>query len=167
MIYSEGQFWPWCTYSKGLIEPLKTVFSGVNALWIVRFQVCFNLFFYEMTMNQTWIAGIEVHVNAIGLWEYTKEVATYCRRMGRQLWHSTTAPTSPSRPSTNYERVFPIPQIFHIFVPKQRNGMYLHQRNNWWEFHFDKEAVMNLWGGWPEKGKETDWTKKCASLFIY
>ena len=25
------------------------------------------------------------HVNAIGLWEYTKEVATYCRRMGRQL----------------------------------------------------------------------------------
>ena len=25
------------------------------------------------------------HVNAIGLWEYTKDVATYCRRMGRQL----------------------------------------------------------------------------------
>ena len=40
---------------------------------------------------------------------------------------------APSRPSTNYERVLPIPQIFHIFVPKQRNGMYLHQRNNWWD----------------------------------
>ena len=25
------------------------------------------------------------HRNAIGLWEYTKDVATYCRRMGRQL----------------------------------------------------------------------------------
>ncbi len=25
------------------------------------------------------------HVNAIGLWEYTKDVAPYCRRMGRQL----------------------------------------------------------------------------------
>lgn len=25
------------------------------------------------------------HVNAIGLWEYTKDVATYCRGMGRQL----------------------------------------------------------------------------------
>ncbi len=24
--------------------------------------------------------------------------------------------------------------------------MYLHQRNNWWEFSYDKEAVMNKLG---------------------
>lgn len=30
--------------------------------------------------------------------------------------------------------------------------MYLHQRNNWWDFHFDKEAVMNKLG--PVRAKQ-------------
>ena len=30
--------------------------------------------------------------------------------------------------------------------------MYLHQRNNWWEFRYDKEAVMNKLG--PVRAKQ-------------
>ena len=30
--------------------------------------------------------------------------------------------------------------------------MYLHQRNNWWEFNYDKEAVMNKLG--PVRAKQ-------------
>lgn len=36
--------------------------SGSFQPCFVRFQVCFNLFFYEMTMNQTWIVGIQVYL---------------------------------------------------------------------------------------------------------
>ena len=32
----------------------------------------------------------------------------------------------------------------NVAIQTLHKGMYLHQRNNWWEFHFDKEAVMNL-----------------------
>lgn len=32
------------------------------------------------------------------------------------------------------------------FATKQNTTMYLHQRNNWWEFRYDKETVMNKLG---------------------
>ena len=38
------------------------------------------------------------------------------------------------------------------FAPRQRNDMYLHQRNNWWKFSYDKEAVMNKLG--PVRAKQ-------------
>ena len=43
-------------------------------------------------------------------------------------------------------------RIYSRFAPKQRNDMYLHQRNNWWEFRYDKEAVMNKLG--PVRAKQ-------------
>ena len=40
--------------------------------------------------------------------------------------------------------------------------MYLHQRNNWWEFNFDKEAVMNKLG--PVRAKQGLMLGRMSSL---
>ena len=42
--------------------------------------------------------------------------------------------------------------MYSRFASKQRKTMYLHQRNNWWEFRYDKEAVMNKLG--PVRAKQ-------------
>ena len=42
--------------------------------------------------------------------------------------------------------------MYGRFASKQRKTMYLHQRNNWWEFRYDKEAVMNKLG--PVRAKQ-------------
>lgn len=50
----------------------------------------------------------------------------------------------------------------HRFATKQNTIMYLHQRNNWWEFSFDKEAVMNKLG--PVRAKQGLMLGRMSSL---